>query len=111
MALTADQARAVALRFLSELHPGPDEAVLMEDLTREEDFGWVFFYQSRAYAESGDPGKMLVGNAPFIVDHTGQVHETGTAWPVDEYIRLYRAAGTLRARDGSPSREGAREGP
>ena len=64
----------------------------MDDETIEKAYGWVFFYQAKAYLESGDIVDALVGNAPYIVNkYTGEVHETGTANPVEEYIAEYEA--------------------
>ena len=53
-------------------------------------FGWVFFYDTKAYADTRDPLQSSVGNAPIIVDEdTGQIHVTGTASPVEHYIAIY----------------------
>jgi RHS repeat-associated protein len=41
--------------------------VLLEDETREESFGWVFFFQSEAFVNSGEFRDRLVGNAPFVI--------------------------------------------
>jgi hypothetical protein len=69
----------------------PYELVVMKSLTREEDFGWVFFFNTRQFAETGDMNFALGGNTPLIVDReTGELHVTGTAHPVDHYIEAYR---------------------
>ena len=55
-------------------------------------FGWVFFYQSKAYL-AGDDSAALAGNAPIIVARdTGQVTVTGTAQPIEAYLAAYQAA-------------------
>ena len=67
--------------------------VIVDDQTIEEDFGWIFFYQSREYLDTRDFGLSLAGNAPLIVDRRdGSIHETGTAMPVGHYIETYRRA-------------------
>jgi Immunity protein 35 len=72
--------------------PGGDVWILVDDLTREEDFGWVFFYTSKRFKETGDPHAAPVGNAPIIVDRAdGSVHLTGTARPTSYYIDRYRS--------------------
>jgi hypothetical protein len=64
---------------------------ILEDHTIETDFGWVFFWQSRSFVDSGNFFHALVGNGPLIVDQRdGTLHHTGTAQPVDCYIRQYR---------------------
>lgn len=74
----------------------PIEVVVLTSDTLEQSFGWVFFYQSRAYIESGDMSDALVGNAPVIVNRfTGDVVETGTAEPIDAYISRYEASLSL----------------
>lgn len=65
--------------------------VLLDERTREEDFGWVFFYVRREFFETGDMRFAVGGNAPINVDReTGDIHETGTAHAVDYYVEHYR---------------------
>jgi hypothetical protein len=40
--------------------------------------GWAFFYQSRAYAETGAFDKMLVGHGPVVVTDDGRIIEGGS---------------------------------
>lgn len=40
--------------------------------------GWVFFYQSRAFLEAGDSGKMLVGHGPVVLSDDGRIVEGGS---------------------------------
>jgi hypothetical protein len=57
----------------------------------EYDFGWVYFYNSADYKESGDFLHSLVGNAPPIVDRTTcKLYSTGTAQPVEYYVEEFR---------------------
>ena len=77
-----------------------DEAVVLEEMTMTKPYGWVFFYQSRAYVETGEFAEMLLGNAPIIFDSfDGELRVTGTAEPIEHYLREYES--TLpRARLG-----------
>jgi hypothetical protein len=76
---------------------------LLEDKTLTRPFGWVFFYQSRRYDESGDVRDALAGNAPIIVDRDdGTVYVTGTAFPVSHYLQLYEAEKHQRAKAARP---------
>ena len=64
---------------------------VVDEHTREEDFGWVFFYNTKQFLETGDVQWSLGGNAPLIVDrHEGKLHVTGTAYPVEHYIEEFR---------------------
>jgi len=67
---------------------------IIEDATIADDFGWVFFYQSRAYVDTKDPLRGLVGNAPVIISKSdGSLHVTGTAEPVETYIENFKRSG------------------
>ena len=76
-------------------HPGVTQTAklaIMDSETIEKEYGWVFFYQSKEYLETGNSGDALLGNAPFIVNrYTGEVVETGTANPIEDYIAEYEA--------------------
>jgi hypothetical protein len=67
------------------------ELVVLADRTREEEFGWIFFYNTKQFAETHDLSWALGGNAPLIIDRvTGELHVTGTALPLEHYIEDYR---------------------
>jgi len=84
-------ASQIALEHLTKLEKEIGEPLgLANSETLEKDFGWVFFYNSKDYIETGNFRSMLAGNAPFIVDrNSGEVHVTGTAKPVEDYITDY----------------------
>jgi hypothetical protein len=84
------RAKAIAELSLEEIVPARVTGLVMDEHTRELDFGWVFFYQAREYLETGDTEKMMVGNAPLIVDRTGRAFVTGTALSIEQYIDEYR---------------------
>ncbi|VXD08716.1 hypothetical protein YERSI8AC_800002 [Enterobacterales bacterium 8AC] len=52
--------------------------------------GWFFCFQSREYLETGEFSAQLAGNSPFIIDKdTGEIHELGTAYPIEKYLQDY----------------------
>lgn len=52
--------------------------------------GWFFYFQSRVYLETGDFSAQLIGNSPFVIDKdTGEIHELGTAYPIEKYLQEY----------------------
>ena len=66
------------------------DPVILKAETLEYSWGWVVFYQSKKYIETNDIRYALAGNAPYIVNRqTGEIELTGTALPVEEYIREY----------------------
>ena len=68
------------------------ELAIIDDETIEKEYGWIFFYQTKEYLCTGNALDALVGNAPYIVDKfTGELVETGTANPVEDYIAEYEA--------------------
>jgi hypothetical protein len=67
-----------------------DKAVLVEGGVLKRPYGWVFFYQSRGYVETGDPERMMGGNAPILVERcNGEIRVTGTGAPLDAYLAAY----------------------
>ena len=89
--LDRQQAQRIVEGMIGEIDDDLDDwAVVQEDLTIEKPWGWVFFYQSRRYLETGEFSSQLVGNSPIIVNRaTGVATMTGTAEPVEAYIREY----------------------
>jgi hypothetical protein len=82
------EARGLAERFLASL---PMELVILDEHTMETEFGWVFFWTSKKYRETGNFEYAVAGNTPLIVDRReGSVHETSTAEPIEEIIERYR---------------------
>ncbi|GAA2358758.1 hypothetical protein Cme02nite_34970 [Catellatospora methionotrophica] len=72
--------------------PHPDEPALTVTQHEERDIGWVFYYQSTRYVESGDPVHMVLGNAPILIDRaSGLPHLLGTARGVDTNLADYKA--------------------
>ena len=66
------------------------EFVVLVDSIIERDWGWVFFYNSSRYLESGDFRDALAGNASCLVNRsTGDIRLTGTAHPIEYYIDEY----------------------
>lgn len=85
-------AQLIANSYIKDLERDVGEP-LQAINTREEPFGWVFFYQTKDYIETGNFSSMLAGNSPFIVDRgDGSLHVLGTVHPVDFYINEYARA-------------------
>ena len=79
------------LRLSANLSEG--KLVVLEKETIGRDWGWVFFYQNEEYLKTCDFRFQLAGNAPIMVNrNTGEIVETGTANPVEYYIKKYEAS-------------------
>jgi hypothetical protein len=88
-------ARALVETKLRQLPVNPYDSgwVIQDDLTIEKEFGWVFFYTSRKYLETGNPLFLPFGNSPVIVDREdGTLHAAGTAKPIEDYIAAYESS-------------------
>jgi hypothetical protein len=87
------KARQIALTYLRSQELAPGIELVLDDDTIEKAFGWVFFYDSKRHAETGDFRDALAGNAPIVVTKAdGQVHETGTAFPLEHYLKRFESA-------------------
>jgi len=86
-------ARGIAAAYLREgvRNSCRWSASIQDRLTREHDFGWVFFYQSPEFIATGDVRSSLISNAPLIVDRRdGWISWTGTAYDISVYETGYR---------------------
>src|SRR5262249_54721152 len=99
MGLTDAEAVALATIELAlpDARHGFDPRELVHDCeltkTIERPWGWVFFYESVRYLESGDLLQPLLGNAPlFVHKHYGILDDvSGTARPLDHYLTAFEA--------------------
>ncbi len=72
------------------------ELVILDEKTEEYEFGWVFYYNSAQYIETGKFRYALAGNAPLIVNRfNGEIIETGTAQAPKYYINNYANTGKI----------------
>ncbi len=94
--ITRNQAKALAETYLSSFTDEAEtegEVVVVDSATIERAFGWVFFYQSRSYLETGELTHQLAGNSPLIVNrYSGEITSTGTAHPTEYYLAEYEAS-------------------
>lgn len=91
--MTENDARQVALAYVKEMErESACELALVDRCTIEKSFGWVFFYQSKRYLGTGEFSDSLAGNAPIVVAKAdGRIHETGTAFPLEHYLKQLAA--------------------
>ena len=66
--------------------------ILLESYTIEKNYGYIFFYTTKAKFENPESEINIVGNAPFIVERmSGRIIEFGTARSSTYYIEEYEA--------------------
>ena len=67
------------------------EPAIVPDKTIEKPWGWVFFWNTRLYAETGDLEHAMVGGtAPVCVNRTdGAACSVEPLYPIERAIRRY----------------------
>ena len=88
--LTKSDALALLERELQRQSP-PDEPWVVDDSeTIEETTGWVFFYNTKEYLDTGNFSSHLARNRPVMVNkYDGTVTFYGTAYFLEHYIEDY----------------------
>lgn len=85
------QALAIAQRTVAALSTKYAFTVV-ENETIEKEFGWVFFYTTQAYLESGSPSDLVPGNGPFVVEKAdGAVTMLPSSMTPDQAIAQFEA--------------------
>jgi hypothetical protein len=88
--VTKEQATALMQQRL-DAHPVPDDRIVVCQVD-EHSWGWMFFYQSQRYLETGKSSFALLGNCPYFVTRDdGVLHGpvTGSGSPIEEHLRLF----------------------
>ncbi len=86
-----DMAKRIALDAVHKFEIETSEALcLLNEQTIEFDMGWIFFYNSVSFINTGDEVYRLAGNGPLFVDRAGYLHMLPSALPwqkaVDQII-------------------------
>jgi hypothetical protein len=106
--LTKSEALELVSKELRQMSPLDDAFVVVDAGTIEKPYGWVFFYNSQKFIETGDNSCRLAGNGPVIVNkHDASVQFFGTANSIETSIGEYEAKleekqNGHRPRDGRP---------
>jgi ribosomal protein L7/L12 len=102
---TTESAKKIALAFLSEGPLAEARAVLLESRTQEFPEGWVYFYQSASFLETGSVGERLVGNAPlFAARNDAMPSFVSYHRPLVESMEAFRLSGNADAQPNSQVR-------
>lgn len=86
--MTMNKAKSLALESVSKLTGRTrDELLVIDELTQCRRIGWIFFYESRRYLETGDVSAAIGKTGPVVVSHKGQVHLLAGDRPAEEVLR------------------------
>ena len=72
--ITYEEAKTFALARLAKDSPTLD-LVIQDEQTIVKPYGWILFYCTRQYAETGDFLYMLGGGGPLVVRHNGRTDQ------------------------------------
>lgn len=88
--LTKEDSIKLALQKFHEIEKPEFPFALIESETITKPYGWVYFYNSSKFLETGEYRYSLAGNGPVIVNKfTSEIVLYGSAKDPDEYIREY----------------------
>lgn len=86
------EARTIAEAHLAEINERIDFGPVVISGVEERPIGWVFYWTTARYLETGDWRDAVPGNAPILIDRAmGESLPTGTAYPIDHYIDEHTA--------------------
>jgi hypothetical protein len=71
--LTKSDAMVLIHEFLKKIEEAGSHLAINDSKTIEKPYGWIFFYNSKKFIESGDNRYRLAGNGPLVVDKVTHV--------------------------------------
>jgi hypothetical protein len=93
--MTMNKAKSLALDCVARLTGrARDELLIIDELTQCRRCGWIFFYESRAYLETGDVSHGIGTKGPVVVTHQGETHPLAGERPAEDALRDFE----LRSR-------------
>jgi len=88
--LTKAQAVDLVSQKLEAMTTPDEPLVIVYSHTIEKPYGWIFFYNSKKFVETGIFSYTLAGNGPVIVNkYDGAVHFFGSGRPIEDWIAEY----------------------
>jgi Immunity protein 35 len=97
-----EQAKKLAWNHISSQIPGRNKVIVE---TIEKEYGWIFHWQSKEWAESGNMRDMLIGNCPVLITRKGELVLLPTAIPLEESLRRYESGLPLLPRPSAKTRQ------
>lgn len=91
--MTREQAISAVMEYLKrDGRYKTMDLVTLDEQSIETEQGWLIFWDSRLYLETGDVRFALAGNGPFIVDHAqGTVTEISSSVSLDEIMKIHKS--------------------
>ena len=87
MTFSFEQAKVLAEKTVGALGAASGDEFDIVSHETVEAKGWIFFYNSKEFVETGNPSSALAGNGPIFVDRNGVLKVLPTAVPWEVAIR------------------------
>lgn len=86
-----EAAHNIAIQAIAKINSAHD-FIILDSMTIERKFGWIFFYVPRKYLETKNPKYLIPGTAPIVVEKKdGTVAYLSTSIPPTKAIEQYEA--------------------
>jgi hypothetical protein len=88
--LTMNKAKSLALESIARTTERSHQDLrVIDELTQCRRLGWIFFYESRAYLETGDTAQAIGRTGPVVITHRGDVHHLDGERSVDDVLKAF----------------------
>jgi hypothetical protein len=75
------------------MRPPNDQFVIIDESTIEKTYGWIIFYESKRFLDTGRMSSKLAGNGPVIVNKVdGSVAFFGGSESLSAIIKNYESS-------------------
>jgi len=88
--MSPDEALALAEAEVTKIGMACEEDLMLSGQRVEVDEGWVFFYNTREFVETGNLSSQLAGNGPIFIDCDGRIHALPTSVPWEVALQKLR---------------------
>lgn len=92
--MSPEKAFALAEAEVTRIGMACGEDLMLSGQKVEVDEGWVFFYNTREFVETGNPSSQLAGNGPIYIDRSGCIHYLPSSMPWKEGLEEMRKSST-----------------
>jgi hypothetical protein len=93
-------AKEIALRHIKSNYQVPnkeEEISIVDDLTVEKEWGWIFIYQSHKWIETRDRRYQILGFCPIVIEKfDGNLYYLDEGVNMEECIKKYENRRKLR---------------
>lgn len=106
--MSPEEAFALAEAEVTKISMAFGEDLMLSGQKVEVDEGWVFFYNTREFVETGNLSSQLAGNGPIFIDRNGRIHRLPTSVPWEVGLQEASKAVDLgRPKQNPPAEPGA----